>query len=135
MLTLICGRPRSGKTTYSQRYDCTVLHADYLQTWGVVRKIKELPEDADVVVDGVYRHEEERLILLSAYKGSRKTCIWLDTPEEIRATRHGYHRFQNQPFDEPTLAEGWDTVMINRNGEIEYYTKDGDADDHEAAEA
>lgn len=124
MLTLICGLPRAGKTTYAARYNgkCQVLPCDYLQQWGVLRRIRHLPDDEDVVVEGVYREARGRKELADAYHG-KKVCIWLDTPLEIRKTRPGFYKESDNPFDPPTLAEGWDKVIIDRNGEIDYFTK------------
>jgi predicted kinase len=124
MLALICGLPRAGKTTYSSRYygRCEVLHCDYLQTWGVLHRIRHLPDDEDVVVEGVYREARSRKELAGAYHG-KKVCIWLDTPLEIRKTRPGFYKESDTHFDPPTLAEGWDKVITYKYGEIDYFTK------------
>lgn len=125
MLTLICGLPRSGKTTISGHYKdtCEVLHCDYLQPHGVIRKVKEIADSKDIAVEGIYRRASERKKLLEAYTGGgKKVCLWLNTPQEVRETRTGYHKASNLPFEPPTLEEGWDEVIINRNGEIDFYS-------------
>lgn len=122
MLTLICGRSRSGKTTYSDGFKdtCYILHSDFLMTWGVVKKLKET-DKKDIVVEGIYALAFSRAGLLRAYKGDdKKTCIWLDTSQEVRETRKGYHKASNIKFDPPTLAEGWDEIRIIKDNDFDH---------------
>lgn len=110
MLTLICGLPRAGKTTYSQQYD-NVIHLDTSGGYrGVMHIIKRM--DGDVVVEGVYRQKNERTGLIRAYSTDRYKCIWLNTPNEVRRSRKGWDKFCDQPFDPPTLSEGWDEIEV-----------------------
>ena len=121
MLTLICGLPRAGKTTYSKRYD-NVIHLDSCFSYrGVIHAMRGMKDD--VVVEGVYNHAYERKQLLNAYEGEMGKCIWLDTPDEIRSTRPGWGKNCIKPFEPPTYEEGWDEIVIIREG-------DGDAELH-----
>ena len=138
MITLICGRCNAGKTTYSMRFD-DVIHLDLVARSGRERypKILELVSQRtdDVVVDGVYEKTEYRTDLINAYKGNGTRCIWLDTPVEIIAERsiprcarshvkpHGFIAIPRH-FDEPTLDEGWDEIIIIRGNEnVERYSR------------
>lgn len=111
MLTLICGLPRAGKTTYSMRYDGTreVLHLDQR---GYVRTQKKVRALGDVVVEGTYNDAYQRIALVQAYTGDFKECIWLDTPIEIKKTREGYSQCCELPFEPPTYDEGWDNIIV-----------------------
>lgn len=112
-MILICGYPRAGKTTYSQRYK-DVIHLDTTMGWrgsrykGVYREIEKR---SDAVVEGIFGRSKERTDLLEAYKGNgRKVCIWLDTPLEVRQTREGYIKHGDY-FEPPTKEEGWDEIV------------------------
>ena len=111
MLTLICGLPRAGKTTYSERFE-NVIHLDTSGAYqGVLRKIKRL--NGNVVVEGVYRTQEQRKTLIQAYNAECCRCIFLDTPNEIRRSRKGWDKYCDiQPFEPPTFEEGWDEIII-----------------------
>ena len=110
MLTLICGLPRAGKTTYSEQFD-NVVHLDTSGAYqGVLRKVKRMT--GDVVVEGVYRLQRQRERLIQTYDADRYTCIWLDTPDEIRQSRDGWDKWCDKPFEPPTLSEGWDEIII-----------------------
>ena len=101
MITLICGLPRAGKTTYSERYD-NVIHLDTSGAYhGVIQRIKH--RDNDIIVEGVYSKITERKALLQAYKGIGSKCIWLNTPDEIRRLRPGWDKWCDKPFEPPTL--------------------------------
>lgn len=121
MLTLICGMPRAGKTTYSKRYE-NVIHFDGL--WHV--KVLELVAQSsdDVVVEGLYFHANDRIRLLNAYRGEGKKCIWLDTPLEVRKTRPMWRQWADPIFEPPTINEGWDEIMIIRGeNDVECYSR------------
>lgn len=113
MLILICGHPRAGKTTYSQRYE-NVIHLDTTYGYmgsrykGVCKVVENL---TDAVVEGVYWTKRQRQELLEACadKG-RKVCIWLDTPLEVRQKREGYLKHKEN-FEPPTYEEGWDEII------------------------
>lgn len=110
MLTLICGLPRAGKTTYATRFD-DVIHLDRSGGYGGVnRRLQH--RGNDVVVEGVYHTKSQRESLLRAYKGKKTRCIYLDTPQEVRKTRHGWDKSCDFMFEEPSLDEGWDEIII-----------------------
>ena len=112
MITLICGYPRAGKTTFSERFKKAIhLDTDGLYD-GVLRKTKHRTDD--VVVEGVYNRQRQRMALLSAYKGEGCRCIWIMTSKEIRQQRTG-RRIHDVPFEPPTYSEGWDVIIIIRS--------------------
>ena len=125
MLTLICGLPRAGKTTYSERFD-DVIHLDTSGAYkGVIHRLKY--KDGDIIVEGVYHTQRQRKDLIQAYKGQGFKCIWLDTPQEVRRYRHGWDKHCDFPFEPPTLEEGWDEIIIIRgNNEQCSYRKEQD---------
>lgn len=120
MLTLICGVPNAGKTTYSQRYS-NVIHLDDIRSRdkSVTKVIEDMvSEQEDVCVEGTYLAARQRRGLPAAYKGGRKVCIWLDTPLDVciarenRGRRNGLHIMCAQAIQPPTLDEGWDEIIV-----------------------
>ena len=121
MLILICGLPRAGKTTYSERFD-EVIHLDTSGAYqGVLRRLKH--KDGDVIVEGVYRLIKERENLIRAYNGTVFKCIWLETPDEVRQSRRGWDKWCDRPFEPPTLDEGWDEIIIIRGEHEQRYSR------------
>lgn len=124
MITLICGLPNAGKTTYSSRYD-SVIHFDaipHTNTMEQFAKCNEMASKAsgDVCVEGVYNSVKRRKELLKAcIHHDRKVCIWLDTPlEECLSRERSYRkrplditRSHHRTFEPPTLSEGWDEII------------------------
>lgn len=118
MITLICGLPRSGKTTYSKIYEdtCKVFHFDYYGSYiyGSIKRYKEKNPDKDIVVEGVYNMAMFRRTLIAPYKDEKTVCIWLDTPKEIKQNRPGYSKHCEYEFEPPTYDEGWDEIIVIR---------------------
>lgn len=114
MITLICGYPRAGKTTYSQTYN-NVIHLDDFGIdpySGVENYVKHAR--GDIVIDGVYQRKNTRMKLLHYYTGDgKRTCIWIDTPKEIRQIRTK-RKVCDFPFDPPSYDEGWDEIIVIR---------------------
>ena len=122
MLTLICGLPRAGKTTYSERFD-DVIHLDTSGAYqGVLRRLRH--QTGDVIVEGVYRYQNERKRLIETYKTDTYKCIWLNTPDEVRRSRPGWDKYCDKPFESPTYDEGWDEIIIIKDN-IEYILDKG----------
>lgn len=115
MFTLICGRCRAGKTTYSQRYD-NVIHLDDVSKSGRERypKVREIVANhaGDIVVEGVYDKKEYREELLNARKHQWTRCIWLNTPTDVLLQRMGNGRIVPRHFEPPTYSEGWDEIIV-----------------------
>ena len=121
MLTLICGIPNAGKTTYSARYD-NVMHLDdaFGQTrYDLCNKFASQAE-GDVCVEGAYNQIWQRKALIEACQHqSPKVCIWLDTPLEecLEREQNGRKRtlaiihIHHNAFEPPTLEEGWDEII------------------------
>ena len=126
MITLICGLPRAGKTTYSECYKDTakIYHLDEYggPVGGYVRLHKRMKPSENIVVEGVYARSLERKTLIAPFKDDKKVCIWLNTPKEIKKTRRGYiEKYCEYPFEPPTYDEGWDEIIIiggDNNGNI-----------------
>ena len=114
-MILIMGIPNAGKTTYSHRFD-DVIHADdYI---GDHDAYVELLRTVDgECIEGLYTTRKSRELLLSECPNAqRKTCIFIDTPEDVCMAREGehngsipYHAFILEP---PVYEEGWDEIII-----------------------
>ena len=107
MLTLICGFPRAGKTTYSQRYQtkCLVLHYDEINSYEkILQQVRFIQND--VVVEGVYYNRNERIKLANAYRGNKKQCIYLNTDAKIRYQRTNRRFAFPDIFPIPDYNEG-----------------------------
>lgn len=125
MLTLICGIPNAGKTTYSQQYE-HVIHLDRMPSPMFRDKYTECIRQAslregDVCVEGMFTRREQREQLIKACENqSPKVCIWLDTPldecvkreESFRKRSVHMVRHHHQQFEPPTLDEGWNEIVI-----------------------
>lgn len=125
MLTLICGIPNAGKTTYSSQH-INVIHLDDGRSPHLNERFKECNETAsemqgDVCVEGVYNSAKCRKQLLEACKHQdRKVCIWLDTsPEECKRREREYRKrpvgivdAHYKSLEPPTLDEGWDEIIV-----------------------
>lgn len=122
MLTLICGLPNAGKTTYSLQFD-KPLHLDEIGSAdNVIDKMKQI--DGDVVVEGFFGKSADRRKIRSAYSGEA-VCIFIDISVEESIRRENRNRHPNilrnasNKFEPPTLDEGWDEIRIMRGGENE----------------
>ena len=123
MITLICGLPNAGKTTYSAKHN-NVIHFDEVSRKGdQFRRCNHLAKhtEGDVCVEGVYNSARRRKELIEACKDkSPKICIWLDTPLEECVRREESYRkrpltivyMEHDNFEEPTLDEGWDEIVV-----------------------
>lgn len=120
MLTLICGLPNSGKTTYSKRYE-NVIHYDaipHITLEEHYANCHDLVASAtgDICVEGVYGSAFWRKQLIATYNGEdRKVCVWINTPYEECLNRRSKPRFiveaNKRIFEPPTLDEGWDEII------------------------
>ena len=115
MLTLICGLPNAGKTTYSKRYD-NALHQDDIGT--IDRIIKAIGQtDGDVFIEGYFGRKDQRSRVRSSYQG-RARCIFIDISVEESIKRENRNRnaqiLRNAArfFEPPTYDEGWDEIII-----------------------
>ena len=128
MLILICGLPNAGKTTHSSKYD-TVIHLDDMpHKGGQFENCNRIASEmkGDVCVEGVYNSVKNRKRLLKACKHQeKKVCIWIDTPLEECVRRESEYRKRPinmvrthyKLFEKPTLDEGWDEVIVIKEGE------------------
>lgn len=115
MLTMICGIPNAGKTTYSKQFD-NALHLDEIGTTSrVIEAIKQI--DGNVVIEGYFGTSDERSRVRAAHNGYAK-CIFLDVSvdESLRRedrNRHaGILRNAARFFQPPTYSEGWDEIIV-----------------------
>lgn len=121
MLTMICGLPNAGKTTYSSQFK-DALHQDDI---GLISRIVSTIEPMqDVVIEGYFGRKEERNRVRQAHHGYSK-CIFLDisVEESIKRENRNRHpqilRNASRFFEPPTIDEGWDEIIIMRGDEIE----------------
>lgn len=126
MMTLICGIPNAGKTTYSSRYESVIHFDDFHNSFEKCNKAVARVS-GDVCVEGVYNSVRRRKELLEACgHQDRKVCIWIDTPYEECLRRERSYRKRScgivhahyKGFEPPTLAEGWDEIIIKRGDEV-----------------
>lgn len=114
MIRLICGKSRSGKTTFAQRYK-DVIHLD---NYGRPPEsyAKLLPKVAklagDLTIEGIFDTAELRRQLLDAYQGRGSVCIWINTPQEVIDGRYFRPPTKPHTFEPPSLDEGWDEIII-----------------------
>jgi tRNA uridine 5-carbamoylmethylation protein Kti12 len=124
-LTLICGSPNAGKTTYSSRYE-NAYHYDDMRKQGL--KIADIINQDDVVIEGLFETANARRRIANMADGY-KTLIWLNTPldECVRRENRGrpiamVTRHFNM-FEPPTYDEGWDEIILIRPNEVRKITK------------
>lgn len=127
MLTMICGLPNAGKTTYSKRFDNT-LHQDDI---GRINRIVEMIGHKDnVVIEGYFGRRHERDRVREAHKGYTK-CIFLDisVDESIKREDRNRHpqilRNAARFFEPPTYDEGWDEIIIMEDNNDESISNKG----------
>ncbi len=120
MLILICGLPRAGKTTYSERFEKVIHLDDYIylpMPLRYERCNKNAETERDIVIEGIYHTAKVRADLIRLYRGRGLRCIWLDTSLEVKKHRCGYVSAMNFPFEPPTFDEGWDEIIIIRGND------------------
>lgn len=127
MFTLICGLPRSGKTTYSKRFD-NVIHLDtdggYPGVAHLLKRKKQYNSDEDIILEGVYNTIERRKRIMQIYKGDYFKCIWINTPKQIRQKREGYDKYCDFLFEPPSFEEGWNEIIIIENNKERILNKE-----------
>lgn len=113
MLTLICGLPNAGKTTYTKRFE-NAMHQDDIGT-RVIDAIREAA--GDVVIEGYFGTSDIRRKAINAHNGHAK-CIFIDisAEESIRREDRNRHpqilRNAARFFEPPTYSEGWDEIIV-----------------------
>lgn len=110
---LICGVSGAGKTTYSKRFKDVIHLDDYIGKY-CYQKVKEVAENNDYVVEGIYNKVHLRKELLEIKKDKYKKCIFIDVSKETLKKRR---MFAYPQFEPPTLNEGWDEILIIRDNE------------------
>lgn len=115
-MTIICGLPNAGKTTFSQRFD-NVIHLDEVGRTSRVCEMVAVMDD--VCVEGVFPTSAKRRRVREAYDG-RARLIWLDTPLDECKRREDRGRAEfiienaARYFEPPTYDEGWDEIEVIR---------------------
>lgn len=123
MLTLICGIPNAGKTTYSKQYE-NVLHLDEINNRKKILDI--VSKSDDICVEGIYINHRDRRDLVNAYHGDKKVCVWLNISVEESLKRETRKRSKliiencSKLFENPSLSEGWDEIIIISENGTEY---------------
>ena len=121
MLTLICGLPNAGKTTYSERYANVIHSDDYPKSRDLLALVSDILED--VCVEGIFVTAHSRRRLLESYLGDSAKCIFLDTPMDVCIERENRGRstmlIRNcaSVFEYPSYDEGWDDILIVRGND------------------
>lgn len=119
-MTLICGLPNAGKTTYSRRFE-GVIHYDNLKltTRQRYEHLNDLVSKGNAVLEGVFGERKRRMEFISNTPANeRKVCIWLNTPVDTCHARENRGRPQTivtlhaRTFQPPTYDEGWDEIII-----------------------
>lgn len=126
MLTLICGIPNAGKTTYSKAYR-NVIHLDDVLPNRPLREEyracadEAASRDGDVCVEGLYTEREWRVMLVDACSHQHpKVCIWLNTAlgecmereDAFRKRSRHMVRSHYDRLEPPDLSEGWDVIEV-----------------------
>lgn len=120
MLTLICGLPNAGKTTYSKNYQ-NVIHLDDMHQLYDFCNRRASRAKGDVCIEGLYLEAEKRRSLLAVCNDKTpKVCIWLDTPiqecikreQEYRKRSLAMLRGYATKLEPPSFDEGWDEIII-----------------------
>lgn len=125
MLTLICGLPNAGKTTYSKRFR-NVVHLDMMYPKLLFDKYAECARrasmyDGDVCVEGLFTERRWRKMLLDACPHqSPRVCIWLNTAlgecmereDAFRKRSRHMVRSHYDRLEPPDLSEGWDVIEV-----------------------
>lgn len=130
-LYLFCGSPGSGKTTLSkqmaEQYNAERISFDerhYIRHTDMIPPIIEaLIDGKNVVADSVFSHVKQRTAILDAMKDipCRKVLVYMTTPldECLRRNANRKNRLPDfvvesfyNSFEPPTLAEGWDEIII-----------------------
>lgn len=133
MLTLICGLPNAGKTTYSNLFD-SVLHYDDILRLSKDERMQLYQQTDAECIEGIYNTKKSREIILEHTNRSCNICIWIDTPKEECIDRENRGRpsalveHHAKIFEPPTLDEGWDEIIIIRGDNERRFSK---ADDKE----
>ena len=121
MITLICGLPNAGKTTYSARYKNVVHFDECPMPRHVIFEHIVAKAEGDICAEGICNSKKSRESFLRAiaHKKERKVCIWIDTPLEECIRRE--KAFRKRPitmveahhsrFQPPTYEEGWDEII------------------------
>lgn len=121
MVTLICGLPNAGKTTYSKHFENVVHFDECPQPRHKIFEEIVAKAEGDVVAEGVCNSKRSRAMFLHAirHKDERKVCIWIDTPLEECIRRENAYRKRpvsmveehGRRFEPPTYEEGWDEII------------------------
>lgn len=124
-MTLVCGLPNAGKTTYTERFE-RVVHFDDIRARTVSEQYEKCNQAAakaggEICVEGVYNTRTRRAALLEAVKDQPgpKICVLIETPVDeclrrearFRRRNAGVVLYQARIFERPTYEEGWDKII------------------------
>lgn len=117
-LTLICGLPNAGKTTYSAQFGNVIHLDDYFRDFDACNSMASQASE-DVCIEGIYNTKKKRKDLLECInKDYKKVCIWLNTSTEECIKRENRNRSKHlilscaKQLEPPTEDEGWDEIQI-----------------------
>lgn len=130
MITLICGLPNAGKTTYSKKYLNTIHLDDFLKSakspkslYNLCNETAAALDEENVCIQGVYELKKQRMDLLNLIKDKhdKKICIWINTPLQECLKREDRDRSLKmleliaKYFEPPTYDQGWDQIIEINN--------------------
>lgn len=131
-MTIIIGLPNAGKTTLSEAYE-SVLHYDDISKYSKEQRDEIYRSTKADCIEGIFNSVKSRKHILALTGREYNTVIWLDTPVSVCLERE--HAYRCRPdslvmhhakiFEPPTYAEGWDEIIVIRDGE-EIHLQRGD---------
>lgn len=118
-MLLITGLPNAGKTTYSKRYE-NVIHGDDMKAEGI--DLWEAVTREGVVIEGLFPRAETRRRMLNICSRPA-VCVFLDISfeeclkREDRGRKEWYLRLHYDWLEPPTMDEGWDEIIVIKEGQ------------------
>jgi tRNA uridine 5-carbamoylmethylation protein Kti12 len=122
-MLLIIGSPNAGKTTLSTQFK-NAYHGDDLRKQGL--DLWEIIKEDGAVIEGIFNNAETRRRILETCSRPA-VCIFLDITfeeclrRENRGRREWYLRMLYDRIEPPTMAEGWDELIVikgEKDGEV-----------------
>ena len=124
-ITIICGLPGAGKTTYCEQFENVILLTEINKLVSgrkspyIKCALAALEQEDDIYIEGPFNNIKCRKEFLDVLKDKecKKVCIFINTPFEICLERSDSEKkhaveYWNNHLEVPTEEEGWDEVII-----------------------